>query len=75
MTYNKYFPVAMLTVNQFCCRYHRSRVKVYEELNAGRLKAVKDGRSTLIHIEDAERWARNLPSWKPAANNNGNREA
>jgi excisionase family DNA binding protein len=50
------FPIAA-----FCNRYGIGRSKTYEEINAGRLIAVKSGHRTLIREEDAERWLRSLP--------------
>jgi hypothetical protein len=38
------------------------RTKTYEEINAGRLKARKAGRRTIIAEEDAEEWLSNLPA-------------
>ena len=48
-----------MTVPDFCQRYRIGRTKTYEEINAGRLKARKSGRRTIIAEEDAEelnRW-------------------
>jgi hypothetical protein len=50
------FPIAT-----FCNRYGIGRSKAYEEINAGRLIAVKSGHRTLIREEDAERWVWSLP--------------
>jgi excisionase family DNA binding protein len=50
------FPIAA-----FCNRYGIGRSKTYEEINAGRLIAVKSGHRTLIREEDAEAWLRSLP--------------
>ena len=36
------------------------RTKLYEELKAGRLRAVKVGKRTLILITEAERWLATL---------------
>ena len=46
----------MLTINEFVEGYGIGRTKTYEEINSGRLKAVKCGRRTLIPIESAEKW-------------------
>ena len=45
-----------LTIADFCKRYRIGRTKVYEEINFGRLRAIKVGRRTLIVIDDAEAW-------------------
>ncbi len=41
---------------QFCKSHGISVAQGYLEINAGRLKAVKRGRSTLILEEDAKAW-------------------
>jgi excisionase family DNA binding protein len=51
-----------MTVLDFCQRYRIGRTKTYEEINAGRLKARKSGRRTVIVEEDAEEWLSNLPT-------------
>jgi len=50
----------LLTVKEFCVRYRRSRSRTYELIRSGELPAVKDGRSTLIPVDGAEAWVRNL---------------
>ena len=42
------------------CAPVRSRSRTYELIRSGELPAVKDGRSTLIPVDAAEAWARNL---------------
>jgi excisionase family DNA binding protein len=37
------------------------KTKAYEEIRAGRLRAVKCGKLTLILAEDYERWLKSLP--------------
>lgn len=54
--------VAAFDINAFCARYGIGRSKVYLEINAGHLKAVKVGRRVLIRFADAEEW---LASLKP----------
>ena len=49
------------TLSEFITRYSTSRATVYREMNAGRLKATKLGRRTLIAKAEAERWFADLP--------------
>jgi excisionase family DNA binding protein len=51
-----------MTVPDFCQRYRIGRTKTYAEINAGRLRARKAGRRTIIAEEDAEEWLNNLPA-------------
>jgi excisionase family DNA binding protein len=51
-----------MSVDDFCQRYRIGRTKTYEEINAGRLKARKAGKRTIIAEEDAEEWLSNLPA-------------
>ena len=50
-----------MSVQAFCDRYDIGRTKAYEEINAGRLKARKAGRRTIITADDAEDWLSRLP--------------
>jgi hypothetical protein len=50
-----------MNIPQFCERYGPCRTKAYEEINAGRLRARKIGTRTIIAVDDAEEWLRNLP--------------
>jgi excisionase family DNA binding protein len=50
-----------LTIKEFCDAYRLCREKVYQEIRARRLRAVKLGRKTLILRADAEGWAASLP--------------
>ena len=50
-----------LTLKDFCDAYRLCREKAYQEIRAGRLRAVKLGRKTLILRPDAEVWAAALP--------------
>jgi hypothetical protein len=50
----------------FCETYDVCRSKAYEEIAAGRLKARKAGRRTIIAAEDAEDWFSQLPYVRPA---------
>jgi excisionase family DNA binding protein len=51
----------LLTIREFCKRYKRSRSRAYQLIQSGALLAVKDGRSTLIPVDAAEAWIRQLP--------------
>jgi excisionase family DNA binding protein len=50
-----------LTIKELCDAYRLCREKAYSEIRAGRLRAVKLGRKTLILRADAEVWAASLP--------------
>jgi excisionase family DNA binding protein len=54
------------SVNEFCERYPAGRSTAYEEIAAGRLRARKIGRKTIITQDDAEEWLRNLPAMTAA---------
>ena len=56
-----------LSVSEFCRRYGVGRSKAYEEIKAGRLRAVKTGHRTLIIVDDAEAWLLSRPSSRPPA--------
>jgi hypothetical protein len=49
------------TVTDFRRRYGIGNTKLYEEIKAGRLRAVKLGTRTLILHNDAKAWERSLP--------------
>lgn len=51
-----------LSVTDFCARYGIGRSRFYEELNAGRIKAKKLGKKTLVPVAEAENWLKNLPA-------------
>ncbi len=51
-----------MTVKDFGARYRLGHTKVYEEISAGRLRAVKCGSRTLILARDAGDWERSLPT-------------
>jgi len=51
-----------MSIADFCARYGVGRTKVYEEINAKRLRARKAGKRTLIADDDAEAWLRHLPT-------------
>ena len=52
------------SIPAFCVWAGISRSKTYEEIGAGRLKAVKAGKRTLIPVPEGQRW---LDSLEPAA--------
>jgi hypothetical protein len=52
--------VGAMTVKEFGARYRLGHTKIYEEIGAGRLRAVKCGSRTLILARDAAAWERSL---------------
>ena len=57
-----------MSLDDFCWRYRIGRTKTYEEINAGRLKARKAGRRTIIGEDDAEEWLSRLPAFRDGLN-------
>lgn len=55
-----------MSVNGFCQTYKVSRTTFYEEVKAGRLRAIKCGHKTLVTEEDASTWLRSLPAMQAA---------
>lgn len=53
--------IRAFALRDFCKKYGISRRTAFRELEAGRLKARKRGRSLLVMAEDAEAWAQALP--------------
>jgi excisionase family DNA binding protein len=51
-----------MTVKEFGARYRLGHTKIYEEISAGRLRAVKCGSRTLILAKDVKAWERALPA-------------
>jgi excisionase family DNA binding protein len=51
-----------LSIAEFARTYGICRSKVYAEIAAGHLHAVKSGHRTLIRTEDAEAWLQSLPA-------------
>lgn len=52
---------AALSVTEFCARYGVGKTTFYEELSAGRIRARKLGKKTIVPVEEADNWLRNLP--------------
>ena len=53
-----------MSIRAFCETYDVGRTKAYEEINAGRLRALKAGRRTIVTADDAEAWLSGLPELK-----------
>jgi excisionase family DNA binding protein len=56
-----------MSIDEFCRDYGVGRTTAYEELNAGRLRARKCGKRTIITADAAEDWLRALPTLEPTA--------
>lgn len=56
---------AAFDIESFCQRHSIGRIKVYQELTEGRLRAIKVGRRTLNTAADAEAWLAALPTLNP----------
>jgi hypothetical protein len=52
---------AFATVPTWCALSGQTRTKAYEALAAGYLKAVKNGRTTLVDVPAGLDWLRSLP--------------
>jgi hypothetical protein len=50
-----------MSVPEFCRKYGTGKTSAYQEIQAGRLRARKVGRRTIIAQDDAEDWLRRLP--------------
>jgi hypothetical protein len=57
-----------MSIDGFCKAYGIGRTKAYEEINAGRLKARKAGKRTIITEDDAEEWLSLLPAFQEGLN-------
>jgi excisionase family DNA binding protein len=55
-------PRAALRVSEACAALAISRSKFYEEVSAGRLKALKAGSRTLIPVASIDAWLNSLPA-------------
>lgn len=56
----------LLSILEFCERTGLSRSKTYLEISAGKLRAKKIGRRTVIPIQEANRWIEQLPEYRSA---------
>jgi excisionase family DNA binding protein len=54
-----------MTVKEFCRKYRIGTTKFYEEIKAGRLRAVKCGTRTLVLNRDSRAWEHNLSAVNP----------
>jgi excisionase family DNA binding protein len=54
-----------MTVKEFCAKYRIGTTKFYEEVKAGRLRAVKCGTRTLILNRDGRAWEHTLLAASP----------
>lgn len=52
-----------LTIAEVIASTGLGRTKLYEEINAGRLKAKKCGRRTLIHVDSYKEWFSSLDDY------------
>ena len=57
-----------MTVKEFCRKYGIGTTKFYEEIKAGRLRAVKCGARTLVLNRDSSGWEHTLPAVPPSIN-------
>jgi hypothetical protein len=55
-----------MSIRAFCETYGVGRTKAYEEIKAGRLRAKKAGRRTIVGDDAAEEWLRSLPELREA---------
>jgi excisionase family DNA binding protein len=60
------YPRVALRVKEACASLSISRSTIYEEIRAGRLKALKAGSRTLIPVEAIDAWLNSLPDAKAA---------
>jgi excisionase family DNA binding protein len=56
---------AAFSIDEFCNSYGVGKTTAYEEINSGRLHAVKVGRRTLIPEASAAQWLESQPSAVP----------
>lgn len=53
----------VLTIAEFGKIYGIGKTRTYEEINSGRLRAIKIGRRTFVTVEDAEAWLKACPAF------------
>jgi len=58
-------PKAAWTIDEWCAATHMGRFKFYQELKAGRVKAKKSGRATIV-TTPPEEYIANLPDYDPS---------
>ncbi|CDX30875.1 Phage excisionase (fragment) [Mesorhizobium sp. ORS 3359] len=58
---NNVAPVGAFSIEAFCEFYGIGRTHAFGEIKAGRLRARKSGRRTIVLRSDAEAWAQALP--------------
>jgi hypothetical protein len=51
-----------ISIPQFCSIAAIGRTTAFAEIKAGRLNARKRGRSTILLVEDVEKWLKALPT-------------
>ncbi|MEQ8448230.1 MAG: DNA-binding protein [Nitratireductor sp.] len=56
--------VAAYTLDGFTAAFGVGRTRMYREIKAGRLRAKKSGKRTIILAADAEEWAASLPDFE-----------
>jgi excisionase family DNA binding protein len=56
---------AALSIDEFCDSHGVGKTLAYQEINSGRLHAIKIGRRTLIPAEAAAQWLASLPALIP----------
>jgi excisionase family DNA binding protein len=58
---------AAFSIDEAAHRLNSCRDKIYGAINAGKLRAKKDGRRTIILASDLEDYLANLPKFEPKA--------
>ena len=54
----------LLTIDEFCSATNTGKTKVYAEIAAGNLRALKYGRCTRISREAMHEWINSLPDFQ-----------
>jgi predicted DNA-binding transcriptional regulator AlpA len=52
------------SISEFMARHGLARSTVYEECHRGRLRILKIGRKSVIHVDDEAKWLGSLPALK-----------